>query len=112
MADMKTQEHRNEDLQHSHYEADLGASINALFFRCPTLHGFAVRGAARLSRDGFALQRASGLFVTDVSIYPLCSVDMAVTLCDEIVAALAALIDECPEARELLHERTFARVLH
>ena len=109
---MKTQEHRNEDLQHSRYEADLGASINALFFRCPTLHGFAVRGAARLSRDGFALQRASGLFVTDVSIYPLCGVDTAVTLCDEIVAALAELIDECPEARGLLHERTFARVLH
>lgn len=45
MAGMKTQEHRNEDLQHSRYEADLGASIDALFFRCPTLHGFAVRGA-------------------------------------------------------------------
>jgi hypothetical protein len=109
---MKTQEHRNEDLQHSRYEADLGASINALFLRCPTLRGFAVRGAARLSRDGFALQRASGLFVTDVSIYPLCGLDTAVTFCDEIVAALTELIDECPEARELLQERTFARVLH
>jgi len=112
MADMKTQEHRNEDLRHSRYEADLGASINALFLRCPTLCGFAVRGAARRSRDGIALQRASGLFVTDVSIHPLCSFDSAVTLCDEIVATLAELIDECPEACELLHERTFARVLH
>lgn len=109
---MKTQEHWNEDLEHSRYEADLGASINALFFRCPTLRGFAVRDAARLSRGGFAVQRASGLVVTEISIYPLCSLDTAVTLCDQIVAALGELIDECPEARALLHERTFARVLH
>jgi hypothetical protein len=27
-------------------------------------------------------------------------------------AALVELLDECPEARELLRERTFARVFH
>ena len=61
---MKTQEHRIEDLQRSRFEADLEASINALFCRCPALCGF---------------------FVTE---------------------------DECPEACELLRERTFARVFH
>ena len=30
----------------------------------------------------------------------------------EIVAVLAALIEECPEAGELLRERTFARAFH
>jgi hypothetical protein len=70
---MKTQEHRIEDLQRSRFEADLEASINALFCRCPALCGFTVR---------------------------------------EIVAALVQLLDECPEACELLRERTFARVFH
>jgi hypothetical protein len=109
---MKTQEHPNEELEHSRYEADLGASINALFVRCPRLHGFAVRGAARLSEHGFALQRASGLVVTDLSIYPACGLDTAIRHLDEIEAALSKLIDECPEACELLSGRTFARVLH
>ncbi len=109
---MKTQEHHNEDLEHSRYEADLGASINALFVRCPRLHGFAVRSTARPSGDGFALPPAGELFVTDVSIYPSCDFDIAVTHFREIAASLGRLIDECPEAGELLRERTFARVLH
>jgi hypothetical protein len=33
-------------------------------------------------------------------------------LCHEIMATLDELIDECPEAGELLRERTFARVFH
>jgi hypothetical protein len=105
---MKTQER----LGHSRYEADLEASVNALFVRCPRLCGFAVRGTARASGAGFALSPASGLFVTDVSIHPSCSSDTAVTHFGQIAAALARLIDECPEACELLRERTFARILH
>jgi antirestriction protein len=108
---MKTQEHQHEDPEHSRYEADLGASINALFVRCPRLHGFAVRSTAP-SGDGFALPPAGELFVTDVSIYPSCGFETAVTHFGAIATALARLIDECPEAGELLRERTFARVLH
>lgn len=52
---MKTQEHRIEDPQRRRFEADLEASINALFRRCPTLCGFTVRS------------HVSGLFVTGVS---------------------------------------------
>ena len=101
---MKTQEHPNEVLERSRYEADLGVSINALFLCCPRLHGFAVRGAPPLCPSGFA--------VTDISIYPACDLDTAVAHLNKIEAALAKLIDECPEARELLCGRTFARVLH
>jgi hypothetical protein len=108
---MKTQEHRYEDQEHSRHEADLGASINALFVRCPSLHGFAVSSEVP-SGDGFALPPESGLFVTDVSIYPSCTFDTAIRHFREIGVALARLIDECPEAGELLRERTFARVLH
>jgi len=109
---MKTQEHPNEELEHSRHEADLGASIHALFIRCPRLHGFAILGATPLAGHGFPLQRAGGLVVTDLSIYPACDLDTALKHLGKIEAALAKLIDECPEARELLCGRTFARVLH
>ena len=105
---MKTQEHRNAGQEP---EADLGASIDALFVRCPRLHGFTV-GSAVPSGEGFALPPESGLFVSEVSIYPSCDFDLAVRHFREIAVTLARLIDECPEAGELLRERTFARVLH
>ena len=108
---MTTQEHWNEDPEQSH-EADLGVSIRALFIRCPSLHGFAVRGAGQRSGDGFALPPAGELFVTDVSIYPACDENIAMRHFTEIAASLTSLIEEYPEAGELLRERTFARVLH
>ena len=109
---MKTQQHRIEELQHSRFEADLEASINALFRRWPTLCGFSVRDAANLSRNRLALEHVSELCVTEVSVYPLSSVEVPRELCYEIVATLVELIDERPEACELLRERTFARVFH
>jgi hypothetical protein len=108
---MKMQETPDEVLLHSGYEADLEASIHALFGRCPRLHGFMVSSAVPCG-EGFALPAESGLFVTEVSIYPACSFDTAVRHFREIAVALARLIDECPEAGELLRDRTFARVLH
>jgi len=105
---MKAQQHRDRDQEH---EADLGASIDALFVRCPRLHGFTVSSAVP-SGDGFALPPESGLFVSEVSIYPSCNFDSAIRHFREIGVTLARLIDECPEAGELLRERTFARVLH
>ena len=109
---MKPQEHSNEDLAQSRHEADLGASIHALFARCPRLHGFAVRRAGERSGDGFALPPEGELFVTDVSLYPSCDENMAVKHFREIAASLTRLIDEHPEAGELLLERTFARAVH
>ena len=109
---MKAQEHRIEDLQHRRFEADLEAGINALFCRCPTLCGFAVRDAANLARDRIALQHVSELFVTEVSVYPLSGLEASAELCNEIVTVLIDLIDERPEAFALLRERAFARVFH
>ena len=109
---MKTQQHRIEELQHRRLEADLDATLNALFRRCPTLCGFSVRDAAELSPAPLALQHRSELFVTEVSVYPMRDLHPPAELCDEIVATLAELMDECPEACALLCDRTFARVLH
>ncbi len=109
---MKTQQHQVEDLQRSRFEAALEARVDALFRHCPTLCGFSVQDAESLAREGIALQNESDLFLTEVSAYPWSGLEAPEELCAEIVTALAELIDECPEALELLRERTFARVLH
>jgi hypothetical protein len=79
---------------------DLAAQLESLFTRCPALSGFAVR-----VEDG-------ELFLTDVGI----SLQLGAEHCDEIferiAAALFELLDERPEAAELLRGRTFARTLH
>ena len=84
---MKTREYRIE------------ASIAALFCRCPALCGFTV-------------QHTSALFVSEVTVSPFGGRPAPGELTYEIVTALGELIDECPEASELLRERTFARVFH
>jgi hypothetical protein len=109
---MKAQEIRAESQQRNRFEADLAARLNALFRRCPTLCGFAVRDAAGLAKDGLALEHASGLFVTEVSVYPLSGLVAPTEICREILLALVRLIEERPGADELLRERSFARVFH
>jgi hypothetical protein len=79
---------------------DLDASIEGIFLRIPTLSGFSVHEAA------------DALLVTEVCVYPSLWLDPPDEVCNAIVATLAELIDEFPESRELLSERTFARVFH
>ena len=79
-------------------EQRLAASVNALFCRCPALCGFAVEHHAEL-------------FVSEVTIHPPGAAPHH-ELCGVIVEALAELIEEFPEAGELVHRRTFARVFH
>ncbi len=109
---MKTQAHRLDELQQRSCEARLDATMKTLFRRLPTLCGFAVHEAACRTRDRLALHPASGLFVTEVSVYPMRGLNAPVELCNEIAAVLSDLIDESPEACELLRARTFARILH
>ena len=80
------------------HEQRLEASVNALFRRCPALCGFAV-------------EHQTELFVSEVTTHPSGAAPHR-ELRGVIVAALAALIEECPEAGELLRERTFARAFH
>jgi hypothetical protein len=80
------------------HEQLLEARVNALFRRCPALCGFAV-------------EHETELFVSEVTIHPSGAAPHR-ELRGVIMAALAALIDEHPEAGELLRERTFARVFH
>lgn len=75
----------------------LDATLDRIFATCPELCGFAVEDAQDL---GFI----------DVALNP--GYEQAEPLPGALVDALLELIDEQPEARELLRGRTFARTLH
>lgn len=79
-------------------EARLEESIVALFQELPQLCGFTVQ--------------AQGIGLTDVGLYPPPPPEDAKFICEEIHDTLAALVEERPEARELIAGRTFARSLH
>jgi hypothetical protein len=92
-----------------HTAAELEESILALFGSFPSLCGFSIQD--RPGRAGSeSLQ--GGLFLTEVGLYPVPNIEEAKFICQEIRDTLAQLIDERPQARELLTGRTFARSLH
>jgi hypothetical protein len=72
--------------------------LQLLFSRCPELSGFAVRGGEEL-------------FVSDVGVAPRLSAEQYHEIFQEITTTLCELIEERPEASELLRGRTFARTL-
>ena len=109
---MKAQQQRTASERNCRVEADLMAATSAIFRRCPTLCGFAVRDVAILRRGRHALQDPGGLFVTEISVFPLSGLTAPEEICHEIVATLLALIADTPETCELLRERSFARVFH
>jgi len=91
--------------------AELEESILALFGGFPSLCGFSIQdrpgnaGAGHEALEG-------GLFLTEVGLYPLPNIEEAKFICQEIRDTLAQLLEERPQARELLSGRTFARSLH
>ena len=74
--------------------------LQLLFSRCPELSGFSVRG------------EDEDLFVSDVGIAPRLSAEQYGEIYQDIAMTLSELLDERPEAGELLRGRTFARELH
>ena len=85
------------DPQRLRFEADLAARVGTLFRRWPALCGFAV---------------GNGLTLSDVTCHPAPHGEQAETLLGEVAGMLLELVDEQPEAAELLDSRTFARSLH
>jgi hypothetical protein len=90
-------------------ERRLAARLEALFERCPALHGFTVQDRALQSgaRDPDEL-----LSVGEISVYPLLGKDQSDAIYEEIARTLMDLLSEHPRARELLHGRTIARAVH
>ena len=91
----------------SHIAAQLEASIGNLFGGFPSLCGFSVQERS----EGSAAALESGLYLTAVGLYPLPGVEETRLIYEEIRLTLVELIDERPEARQLLSGRTFARTL-
>lgn len=93
-------------------ETDLAARLETLFRRCPALHGFSVQQGARVTRDRVAQHLKDDLFLADVACHQPVGGDQAVELVEEIAQALLELVEEQPQASEVLRGRTFARRLH
>jgi hypothetical protein len=94
-----------------HLEQDLATRVEAIFERCPALQGFAIQDASGLPKH---LQAAAleGLVVTDIGIYPELEPALTARVYDEIAVGLLDFICAQPEARSVLHGRTFVRHLH
>jgi hypothetical protein len=88
-------------------EAQLEASIDSLFAGFPALCGFSVQN--RPAAHSGSAELDGGLYLTDVGLFPQLGIEDVRTMCEEIRDALVELIDERPEALELLAGRTFAR---
>jgi hypothetical protein len=71
--------------------------VNTLFQRYPTLCGFAVK---------------EDMSFSNVACHPALASAEAEMLCEEISATLHELMEESPEAAELLRGRTLARTFH
>jgi hypothetical protein len=71
--------------------------VSTLFQRYPALCGFSVK---------------EDLSFSNVACHPALAGDEAEILCEEISAALHELVEERPEAAELLRGRTLARAFH
>jgi len=90
--------------------AELEESMLTLFGGFPSLCGFSIQDRPGNAAGSEALE--GGLFLTDVGLYPLPNIEEAKFICQEIRDTLAQLLEERPQARELLSGRTFARSLH
>jgi hypothetical protein len=81
-------------------QSQLEHQVESLFARCPELCGFSVRS------------ENDELFVSDVGIAPRLSAQQYGEIFQDIARTLADLLEDEPEAEEMLRGRTFARTLH
>src|SRR5205814_6884454 len=95
-----------------HIVADVEAKIGALFLRCPTLCGFSVQDRAQLPSQLTENQIPDAdLYVTEIGIFPRLGSDQYADVFDEITITLSSLVNEQPNAFDVLRGRTFARTL-
>jgi hypothetical protein len=92
--------------------ADLALRVRALFAELPVLSGFVVEDLSGLHGDPDPYEGENRFVVTQISFAAPISLDQSREVCAMIVGVVADLIDEQPQAYELLRGRTFARTLH
>ncbi len=96
--------------------ADVEAKIGALFVRCPTLCGFSVQDRALVQEHKPAQLPDNqipdaDLYVTEIGIFPKLGSDQYADVFDEITITITSLVNEQPNAYDVLRGRTFARSL-
>jgi hypothetical protein len=91
-------------------ESDLEETVRSLFRRLDGLAGFSVLDAASMAGSREAGRLEGDLCLADLTVVPP-DVDAGAYF-SEIALALIDVLDEHPEARELLRDRTFTRTLH
>lgn len=109
---MNRLQHRVQDPQLGKLEAALAERVSTLFRRCPLLCGFTVQDGSRLTRERAAGPLNGSLYLADLTCLRLLDDEQAADLCELIADTLLDLMDERPEATQLLNGRTFARNLH
>jgi len=92
--------------------ADLAARIAALFSRWPILDGFSVQDRATLGKDRVSAMLSDALCIADVVVRTWPGYDASAALYEDLGEAMLELLDEHPEAGDLLRGTTFARSLH
>jgi hypothetical protein len=92
-------------------EAVLREGVETIFERCAALSGFSI--AERLVADDASRGvREWELYVSAVAAYPELGTAQAEVFIGEISGVLADLLDQRPQAADLLAGRTFARAWH
>ena len=92
--------------------ADVEAKIGALFRRCPMLCGFSVQDRSQLPLNLTENQIPDAdLYVTEIGMFPKLGSDQYADVFDEITVTLSSLVNEQPNAYDVLRGRTFARTL-
>lgn len=107
---MKAVHSTTQERERDNVIADIVATIAALFARCHMLSGFSVQDRVTLTRDRNMAPLDGDLCVADVTVHAGFSAPPV--LYDEIAQTLLDLLDEHPEAYELLRGQSFARTFH
>ena len=88
------------------------SQISTLFDRHACLHGFSIRGSADVPDNCPRNDDGEDLCVGDVGVSPAVSAAQYAEIFEAVVAALAEVVSEQPDAADELRGRTFARTLH
>jgi hypothetical protein len=87
------------------------AQIASLFERHPALWGFSVRGSDQVPDSCPRDEDDDPLFIGDLGISPTINAAHYAEIFEEVIATIAQVLAEEPQAAEILRGRTFARVL-
>jgi hypothetical protein len=109
---MKALHDRTSNLQSQGVATDLAACVARIFEQYPMLCGFTVQPRATLITDRAMVQLRRGLCLADVAANTPPGFRATQEFCNQIADMLLELVEEQPEAIDLLHSRTFARTLH